>query len=50
MLVKGMSYLGSVARFNDDQCEKQVINVVLGHGVHCAQFLTENEAFCWTEE
>ena len=50
MLVEGMRYLGSVFRFKDDQCEKQVIHVVLGHGVHCAQFHTEDEAFHWTTE
>ena len=50
MLVEGMSYFGSVFLFKDDQCKKQVIHVVLGHGVHCAQFHTEDEAFCWSQE
>ena len=50
MLVEGMLYLGSLSRFQDEQREKQVISVVLGHGVQCAQFHTEEEGFHWTTE
>ena len=50
MLVEGMLYLGPLSRFQDEQREKQVISVVLGHGVQCAQFHTEEEGFHWTTE
>ena len=52
MLAEGMLYLGTLSRFEDEQWESRLfmIHVVFGHGIQCAQFHTEQEAFHWSAQ